>query len=84
VHSTLLQKRDGRFYLALWQELLSWNHKTKSDISVPTRAVTLTLPRSASFRVYKPSVGATPAQQASGTSVTVQVPDEIVIVEIGT
>ena len=83
VHSTLLQKRDGRFYLALWQELLSWNHKTKSDISVPTRAVTLTLPRSASFRVYKPSVGTAPVQQASGTSVTVQVPDEIVIVEIG-
>ncbi len=83
VHSTLLQKRDGRFYLALWQELLSWNVKTKSDISVPTRAVTLTLPRTASFRVYKPSVGTAPVQQASGTSVTVQVPDEIVIVEIG-
>jgi hypothetical protein len=83
VHSTLLQKRDGRFYLALWQELLSWNVKTRSDISVPPRAVTLTLPRAASFRVYKPSVGTAPVQQASGTSLTVQVPDEVVIVEIG-
>jgi hypothetical protein len=83
VHSTLLQKRDGRYYLALWQEVFSWNNKTKSDVTNASRAVTLTLPRSASFRVYQPSLGMTPVKQASGTSLTIQVPDEIVIVEIG-
>ena len=75
MHSTLLQKRDGRFYLALWQELLSWNVKTKSDISVPTRAVTLTLPRTASFRVYKPSVGTAPVRMDGSLGVRRDQPD---------
>jgi hypothetical protein len=34
-HRTLLQKRDGRFYLALWQTVSVWNIKSDADISTP-------------------------------------------------
>lgn len=82
IHSTLLQKRDGRFYLALWQEVTVWKSKTKIDISNPTRAVTITLPTSATLRVYGPLQTDNPIQEDTGTSITVQVPDEVVVVEI--
>src|SRR5206468_7293250 len=35
LHHTLLQKRDGSYDLALWQEVLRYDENTKTDISVP-------------------------------------------------
>ncbi|NEP56469.1 MAG: hypothetical protein F6K31_05520 [Symploca sp. SIO2G7] len=43
VHHTLLQKRNGQFYLILWQEVPSFDLNSKTDISVPEQQVTLTL-----------------------------------------
>jgi hypothetical protein len=83
IKRTLLQKRDGRFYLALWQEVPSWNGSTDQMITVAPKSVTLTLSQLATVRVYRPNQSDTPIQQASGTaSVTLSVPDEVLVVEI--
>ncbi|HEY4647557.1 MAG TPA: hypothetical protein VIG95_00560, partial [Gemmatimonadales bacterium] len=82
-HQTLLQKRDGRFYLVLWQELSVWNISSKSDVRNPDDDVTLTLGSPASaIRVYRPSGGLNPVLSGTGSSLNLAVPDEVVVVEI--
>lgn len=64
LHHTLLQKRDGRFYLALWQEVPSFNLQTKLDVHVPKQAVTVTLGTPVrQATAYKPLRTAAPVQQ---------------------
>lgn len=84
VHRTLLQKRDGRFYLVLWQEVSSFNLSSKSDVNVAPAAVTLQLGKPArSVKVYRPLSSTTPtAQYTSTQTVSLSVPDEALIVEI--
>ncbi|HET7241393.1 MAG TPA: hypothetical protein VFI77_09545, partial [Gemmatimonadales bacterium] len=83
VHHTLLQKCDGRFYLALWQEVSVWNTSSKSDISNADRAITLTLSRPASaINVYRPVSGIGKVDSDAGTSISLRVPDEVLLVEI--
>ncbi|MGV2831274.1 hypothetical protein [Myxosarcina sp. GI1(2024)] len=56
IHQTLLQKKDGRFYLVLWQEVNSYNLKTKSDIKVPYRHLNIFLDTKISrAKIYKPN-----------------------------
>jgi hypothetical protein len=84
VHSTLLQKRDGRFYLVLWREMSSYNLTTKQDISVPSQKVTLTLNQPVSkANTYLPNGSLTPTKQyASPKSLTLAVPDEPLVIEL--
>jgi hypothetical protein len=83
VHHTLLQKCDGRFYLALWQEVSVWNTSSKSDVSNADRAITLTLGRPASaINVYRPVSGVGKVASQAGTSISLRVPDEVLLVEI--
>jgi hypothetical protein len=42
VHHLLMQKRNGQFILAIWQELPGWNVTDGGDIIVPDQNVTLT------------------------------------------
>jgi hypothetical protein len=83
VHHTLLQKCDGRFYLALWQEVSVWNTSSKADVSNADRAISLTLSRPAgAINVYRPVSGTGKVASGAGTSITVRVPDEVLLVEI--
>ncbi len=41
VAHTLLQKRNGAYYLLLWLEVPSWNHVTKQPLRVAPQTVTL-------------------------------------------
>jgi hypothetical protein len=83
VHRTLLQKRDGRFYLALWQEVKSFDGGSDQMITISPRPLTLTLGSAATMRVYRPNQSATAIQQVSGaTSISLSVPDEVLVVEI--
>jgi hypothetical protein len=45
LHHTLLQKRNGDFYLAFWAGKLGWNPATKTRLSVPGKPIILTLPK---------------------------------------
>jgi hypothetical protein len=84
VHRTLLQKRDGRFYLVLWQEVSSYDLKAERDISVPDRKVTLTLDQSISkAAIYRPNRSMTPIKQySSPRRLTLEVPDELLVIEL--
>jgi hypothetical protein len=84
VKRTLLQKRDGRFYLALWQEVKSYDFPTRQLLTVAPRNLTLTLAQpAATVRVYRPNQSATPIQQATAvTSVSLSVSDEVLVIEI--
>jgi hypothetical protein len=42
MQSTLLQKRNGTYILAIWNEVPSWNTSTNVEIVVPPQTVTLT------------------------------------------
>jgi subtilase family serine protease len=82
VKSTLLQKSNGKFYLVLWQQVSVWDRTARKDIVNPDVSVTVNFGATKSTAYYKPSASATPLSTQSGSSVTISVPDEIVILEI--
>lgn len=43
IHHTLLQKKDGRFYLILWKEAYGYNVDIRQYLSVPSQKVSVTL-----------------------------------------
>lgn len=43
LHHTLLQKRDGTFYLALWVEAYNWEPDAKAEYHPPAQQVILTV-----------------------------------------
>jgi len=84
VHHTVLQKRDRRFYVILWQEVPSFNLQTRTELNVSPQAVTLTLqtPMRQAI-VYQPSISLTPiARQTSPKQLSLQVPDHPLVVEL--
>ncbi len=81
VHQTLLQKRDGHFYLVLWQEVPVWNANAKTDIANPETPVDLLLGRSATLRLYRAGTGVW-SDLGTGSQFTVSVPDEVIVVEV--
>ncbi len=83
IRQSLFQKRDGRFYLVLWNDVSVYNTSSKADITnaaVPVTVVFSTAPRS--ITKYQPYVSATGSAVASSTSVSVAVADNPVILEI--
>lgn len=84
VHHTLLQKRDGRFYLILWQEVPSFDLVNQSDISVPYQTVTVTLETAInSAKLYQPLQStASTAQYNNPGSVVLNVNDAPLVMEL--
>ena len=80
----LFQKRDGRYYLALWQEVVSYDTKEKKDLEVAPKEVTLKLGVPVEKAVwYTPSSSADAKQTWEKTgSVTLKVTDEVSFVEL--
>jgi hypothetical protein len=69
IGQVLLQKRDGSFYLALWNKVSVWDRETRTDIAPPSVPVTLGLEQSiASAEVFDPDVAATPTATISRPS----------------
>lgn len=93
LHQVLVQKKSGRFYLALWQAISSYDTANGVDIDPAPANVTLTLAAPANFNIYEPTPvgqysdpndGALPRQNFTGvSSINLQIPDHVVIVEIG-
>jgi len=84
LHHTLLQKSDGRFYLILWQEVLSFNTKTKTDLVVPKSQVTLTLNTLISkAATYRSLNSITPSNQYTNPQqLQLSVPDHLLVIEL--
>lgn len=82
VNVMLFQKRDRRFYLAVWQEVPSYDQSAKLETLVNDRSLRVELPGRSRLTVYQPVKSATPALSIQASSVDIQVPDSPVIVEI--
>jgi hypothetical protein len=84
LHHTLLQKRNGTFYLILWQEVSSFDLKTKQDVVVPDLPITIKLrtPMVAAA-IYRPLKSIKPIQQwRNPERLNLIVPDHLLVVEL--
>ena len=83
-NSMLLEKSNGNFDLAVWQEPEIWDPATNSEVVAPNTPVTITLAQAAaSVEVFDPLNGSTPIQTLTDvTTITVGVTDHPLILEI--
>lgn len=82
-NSLLMEKSDGSFWLAVWNETRLSGPTSPTDISVPNHTVTLTLAGTANVQVFDPLSGTSSVQSANGTtSIALSVPDHPILVEI--
>jgi hypothetical protein len=82
VRSALFQKTNGRFYLALWNDVSVWNVSTRRDITNKVAPVTLKFGENKTVRIYRPSAGTGVRATMAGTTLTINVPDEVLILEV--
>jgi hypothetical protein len=82
IHHTLLQKRNGSFYLILWHEASSYDIASKADTSVPTRHLLLQLSQERQVNTYLPLQSSRVVQHYAGNTISLDVPDHALIVEI--
>jgi hypothetical protein len=83
VRQSLFQKRDGRFYLVLWNDVPVYNTSSKTDMAtsvVPVAVQFTTQPRA--ITRYQPLVSAAGTAVTLSKSVAVSVTDNPVILEI--
>jgi hypothetical protein len=83
IRQSLFQKRDGRFYLVLWNDVQTYDTQAKRDRSNATVPVTVTFGTAHNLSVYQPYTQ-TPAMStaSSATSIVVNVPDHPLVLEI--
>ena len=83
-NSLLLQKKDGRFVLALWNETPIWNRATGTPTTSPPARVELDFGAKASrVDLYDPLVSAAPLESHRDLrQLTVNVPDHVILLEV--
>ncbi len=83
-HSLLLEKSDGTFWLALWNETRLSGPSAPTDIAVANHTVTLNLANiAASVTVYDPLSGTSAVQTTNSTqTVQISLPDHPILIEI--
>ncbi len=86
VHSTLLQKSNGKFYLCLWQEVPSYNHDNAVEADIAVTPVPISLHFAtpiAAAALYAPTKNTEAAPLAVDKNrIALNVPDEVVILEL--
>lgn len=85
VHSLLLQKRNGHFFLALWNDADNWDETKDQAIHYSDVPVHLKVNQSISqIRTYRPLTNGTTALTTLNNTndVTLQVPDHPLIIEL--
>jgi hypothetical protein len=82
IHHTLLQKRDGRFYVILWHETSSYDITRKADSSPPAVRLFLQLDQVRKVNTYLPLESPRAVEHYVSRSIAVDVPDHVLIVEI--
>jgi hypothetical protein len=93
IHRTVLQKRDRRFYLMIWNDAVSWDHIRLVEEHPPDRQLTLDVSqhRFQTMKVYRPTAlglsdpnrGALPVRTINAPrTVVLSVPDHVLIAEM--
>lgn len=83
VHQMVLGKRDGRVYLAVWQEKPSYDTVLNKDIVVPNRNLQLVFGAPTAVQLYRPRASRTAYLNAGTvTTLALSVPDEVIVVEM--
>jgi hypothetical protein len=84
VKRLLLQKRDGRFYLALWTAGSSYDVVLKTDTPLVSRGVTVRFDTPvARVQQYRPNVGTAPLNSVTGVdAVNLSLDDRVLLIEI--
>lgn len=82
VRQVLLGKRNGEHWLALWQEVPSFDTGTKKELSPAARPLTLRLGGPAAVSTYQPTRGTGATGTATGSSVPLSVRDELLLVKV--
>ena len=82
--SYLLEKSNGTFDIAVWQEPELWDNTTETILPDSATPVTVTLGQTAqSIEVYDPLIGTAPIATYSDVSaVTIEVSDHPIIIEV--
>ena len=86
----LLQKSDNQYLLLLWQEVKSWDVRGQRELELAAKPVTVSLPANATFTLHDTLPFANDASRSGSPtqfggprrSVTFNVPDHIVILEM--
>ena len=80
----LLQKRDGSFYLVLWNRVSVWDRDTRAELSPGAEPMTIELGEPiASAQVYEPSAAAEPvARLTKPSSVNVDLSPRVTVVRL--
>ncbi|MDA3960857.1 MAG: hypothetical protein PF961_08710 [Planctomycetota bacterium] len=84
IRQLLLQKRDGRFYLILWQEVASWDPIKERVITVAPRPIALHLGRRfAQAAAYEPMLSAEPHRTVDNAQqLNLMVNDHLLVIEL--
>jgi hypothetical protein len=84
VDHLLLEKRDGRFFLALWVEGLGWDVDRRVEVAVPTRKILVKTAERVKMKVHRLGEdGGMPSSDLSaGLAQAVEIGDRVVILEI--
>jgi outer membrane biosynthesis protein TonB len=80
----LLQKRDGSFYLVLWNRVSVWDQSKRADVNPADASVTLKLGQPiAGAEVYEPNTAATAVSSASNpTSLKLNLSERVTVVKL--
>lgn len=82
VRHMLLQKANGSYWLALWQDSKVWDEKARTDIANPATPVKVTLGRSMRIKLYRPTTSTAAIGALTGRSGTVDVGDDVVLIQM--
>jgi hypothetical protein len=78
--TTLLQKRDGTFYLAVWQQTPTWNGS--STLNPADVDVTVTLPQQATVNTFVPTRSASAVASTTASTLQLKSSEELQILEL--
>jgi hypothetical protein len=83
LHHLLLHNRSGRFFVVLWQDAVSWDPATASEIAVPDLPIELELDGARDIAIYSPLLDEAAIRTETGAQrITLSVPDHPLVIAI--
>ncbi len=82
INHHLLQKADGSYWLALWQDSKVWDEGARTDIVNPATRVRVTLQRRMSLTSYRPTQSRTGSRRRTARSFTADVGDDLLLIRM--